>query len=48
MDKWKTPVRQEPEESKLSLVVFWIACALAGFALPTAIAIWVGWLDPIL
>jgi hypothetical protein len=34
-------------ESKSNAVMFWILCLFAGFAIPTAIAGWCGWLDPL-
>jgi hypothetical protein len=34
-------------DNRLHAVLFWIACAAAGFCIPTAICGWLGMLDPL-
>lgn len=36
-----------PEESKGGTVLITFLAIVAGFCLPTAFALWMGWLDPI-
>ena len=47
MDKWNPPVRKPPVESPLVTVSLAVAGVIAGITIPTAFAIWMGWLDPL-
>jgi hypothetical protein len=47
MDKWKTPVRRDEPEHPVLTVTYALACAVLGFSVPTAFAIWMGWLNPL-